>query len=87
MVAYSRGDLLFIFNWNGQKSFSDYGILVPSGKYEVVLNTDAKEFAGFGLADDSVEHFTNYDPLYDKDGKGWLKMYLPARSAVVLKRS
>ena len=87
VVAYSRGDLLFIFNWNGQKSFDDYGILVPSGKYEVVLNTDAKEFAGFGLADDSVEHFTNYDPLYDKDGKGWLKMYLPARSAVVLKRS
>jgi len=86
VVAYSRGDLLFIFNWNGQKSFDDYGILVPSGKYQVVLNTDAKEFAGFGLADDSVEHFTNYDPLYEKDGKGWLKMYLPARSAVVLKK-
>ena len=87
VVAYSRGDLLFIFNWNGQKSFPDYGILVPEGKYKVVLNTDAKEFAGFGLADDSVEHFTNYDPLYEKDGKGWLKLYLPARSAVVLKRS
>ena len=87
VVAYSRGDLLFIFNWNGQKSFPDYGILVPEGKYKVVLNTDAKEFAGFGLADDSVEHFTNYDPLYEKDGKGWLKLYLPARSAVVLKRN
>ncbi|MBP5302643.1 MAG: alpha amylase C-terminal domain-containing protein, partial [Bacteroidales bacterium] len=86
VVAYSRGDLLFIFNWNGQKSFSDYGILVPEGKYQVVLNTDAKEFAGFGLSDDSVEHFTQYDPLYQKDGKGWLKMYLPARSAVVLKK-
>jgi 1,4-alpha-glucan branching enzyme len=86
VVAYSRGDLLFIFNWNGQKSFADYGVLVPEGKYKVVLNTDAKEFAGFGLSDDSVEHFTQYDPLYEKDGKGWLKMYLPARSAVVLKR-
>jgi 1,4-alpha-glucan branching enzyme len=61
--------------------------LVPEGKYKVVLNTDAKEFAGFGLSDDSVEHFTQYDPLYQKDGKGWLKMYLPARSAVVLQRS
>ena len=86
VVAYSRGDLLFIFNWNGQKSFFDYGMLVPEGKYKVVLNTDAKEFAGFGLADDSVEHFTEHDNLYAKDGKGWLKMYLPARSAVVLKR-
>jgi len=87
VVAYSRGDLLFIFNWNGQKSFSDYGMLVPEGKYKVVLNTDAKEFAGFGLSDDSVEHFTEHDELYAKDGKGWLKMYLPARSAVVLRRS
>ena len=24
--------------------------------------------------------------LYAKDGKGWLKLYIPARSAVVLKR-
>ena len=86
VVAYSRGDLLFIFNWNGQKSFTDYGMLVPEGKYKVVLNTDAKEFAGFGLSDDSVEHFTEHDDLYAKDGKGWLKMYLPARSAVVLKK-
>ncbi len=86
VVAYSRGDLLFIFNWNGQKSFADYGMLVPEGKYKVVLNTDAKEFAGFGLSDDSVEHFTEHDELYAKDGKGWLKMYLPARSAVVLQK-
>ena len=86
VVAYSRGDLLFIFNWNGQKSFADYGMLVPEGKYKVVLNTDAKEFAGFGLSDDSVEHFTEHDELYAQDGKGWLKMYLPARSAVVLQK-
>ncbi|MBR1426237.1 MAG: alpha amylase C-terminal domain-containing protein [Paludibacteraceae bacterium] len=92
VVAYSRGDLVFVFNWNGQKSFSDYGILAPEGKYRVVLNTDAREFAGFGLSDDSVEHFTEHDPLYaDPDPasgkvKGWLRLYLPARSAVVLKR-
>ncbi len=87
IVAYSRGDLLFIFNWNGQKSFADYGMLVPEGKYQVVLNTDAKEFAGFGLADDTIEHFTQHDELYAKDGKGWLKLYIPARCAMVLKRN
>ena len=86
VVAYSRGDLVFVFNWNGSQSFPDYGLLAPAGKYRVVLNTDAKEFAGFGIADDSVEHFTQPDPIYDKDGKGWLKLYLPARSAVVLQR-
>ena len=26
------------------------------------------------------------DPLYAKDKKEWLKLYVPARSAVVLKR-
>ena len=86
VVAYRRDNLIFVFNWNGQKSFSDYGILAAAGKYRVVLNTDAKEFAGFGLSDDSIEHFTQPDPLYKKDHKGWLKLYLPARSAVVLEQ-
>ncbi len=85
LIAYRRGDLVFVFNWNREKSFSDYGILVPEGKYKTILNTDAKEFAGFGLADDSVEHFTQPDPLYAEEHKGWLKLYIPARSAMVLK--
>ena len=62
----------------------DFGFIVPEGLYDVVLNTDAKVFGGNGLADDSIRHFTNYDPIYKQDGKGWLKLYLPARSAVVL---
>ena len=84
VVAYQRGKLLFVFNWNGQKSFDGYGIAVPAGKYKVVLNTDAKEFAGFGLSDDTVEHFTTPDDGYLQEGMGWLQLYLPARSAVVL---
>ena len=84
VVAYQRGKLVFVFNWNGIKSFDGYGIPVPAGKYKVVLNTDAKEFAGFGLSDDTVEHFTMPDDGYLKKGKGWLQLYLPARSAVVL---
>lgn len=87
VVSFMRGDYIFVFNWNGQKSFTGYGFLAPQGKYTAVLNTDAKEFAGFGLADDTVEHFTQPDPLYEKDNKGWLRLYLPARSAVVLKRT
>jgi len=86
IIAYRRGELVFVFNWNGEKSFSDYGILAPEGKYTTLLNTDAKEFAGFGLSDDKVEHFTQYDPLYKADHKGWLKLYIPARSAIVLKK-
>ena len=86
VVAFQRGDLVFVFNWNGVKSFEGYGIPVPAGKYKVVLNTDAKEFAGFGLSDDTIEHFTLPDTGYLPANKGWLQLYLPARSAVVLQK-
>ncbi len=85
VLAFRRGDLIFVFNWNPIRSFSGYGFLAPAGEYEVVLNTDATGFGGLGLSDDSVHHFTQPDPLYSPSGKGWLKMYLPARSAQVLR--
>ncbi len=85
ILAYQRGKLLFVFNFSPDRSYTDYGFMVKKGAYNVVLNTDAKEFGGFGLSDDSIEHFTNYDPLLEKDGKGWLQLYIPARSAVVLR--
>ena len=87
VLAYMRGDLIFVFNFNPTRSFTDYGFLVPTGAYEVVLNTDAVEFGGNGLSDDTITHFTNYDPVYVKDHKEWLKLYVPARSAVVLKKN
>ena len=85
VLAFKRGNLLFVFNFSPTQSFTDYGLLVEAGEYEVVLNTDAKDFGGNGLADDNVKHMTNYDPLYEKVGKGWLKLYIPARSAIVLR--
>ncbi|MBO7316469.1 MAG: alpha amylase C-terminal domain-containing protein [Paludibacteraceae bacterium] len=83
IVAYMRGDLLFVFNFNGQKSFTDYGILVKAGCYQVVLNTDSKQFGGFGFIDENVEHFTQSSHL---DKKEWLQLYIPSRTALVLKR-
>ncbi|MBQ2171280.1 MAG: alpha amylase C-terminal domain-containing protein [Paludibacteraceae bacterium] len=86
VVAYMRDKLLFVFNWNGSKSYEGYGMLVPEGKYKVVLDTDDTKYAGFGLNDDSVEHLTEHDGLYAQDGKGWLRLYLPARCAMVLEK-
>lgn len=86
ILAFERGCLLFVFNFSPTRSYADYGFLVKKGEYNVVLNTDAKCFGGNGLADDGVTHFTNFDPLYEKDGKEWLKLYVPARSAVVLRK-
>ena len=86
VVAYMRGDYVFVFNWNGTKSFPDYGFLAPEGKYQVVLNTDNPKFAGFEQTDDTIAHFTMPDREYARDMKGWLKLYLPARTAIVLKK-
>jgi 1,4-alpha-glucan branching enzyme len=84
---YFENDRYFIeTDANGIKSFEGYGIPMAEGKYKVVLNTDAEEFAGFGLSDDTIEHFTSPDEGYLGKGKGWLQLYLPARSALVLQK-
>ena len=87
ILAFSRGSLLFVFNFSPTKSFTDYGFLVPTGTYNIILNTDAELFGGNAFNDDSITHFTNYDPLYVNERKEWLKLYIPARSALVLKRN
>jgi len=87
VLAYQRGDLLFVFNFSYNRSYTGYGFMVRQGAYNVVLNTDDVAFGGHGLNDDSIRHFTVYDPLLARDNKGWLKLYLPARSAIVLTRA
>ena len=86
VLAYKRGDLVFIFNFSPNKSFTDYGILAEEGKYEVVMSSDDKEFGGFGNIEHDVKHFTRHDDLYAQDGKGWLMLYIPARTATVLRK-
>ena len=86
VLAYMRKDLVFVFNFNPKQSFTDYGFLVPEGAYEIVLDSDNPAFGGNGLNDDTVTHFTMPDPLYKKDKKGWMKLYLPARTALVLRK-
>jgi 1,4-alpha-glucan branching enzyme len=87
ILAYMRQNMVFVFNFNPIRSYTDYGFLTPPGEYEVVLNTDARRFGGFGLADDTVLHFTQPDPLYANEKKEWLKLYIPARSAVVFRKT
>lgn len=86
VLAYQRGELLFVFNFSPSKSFDGYGFMVEQGAWDYVLNTDDKLFGGNGLNDDSIRHFTNFDPLLARDNKGWLQLYLPARTACVLKK-
>jgi 1,4-alpha-glucan branching enzyme len=87
VLAFGRGNYIFVFNFNPSKSFPDYGLLVPKGSYQMVLNSDSTQFGGNGLVDESQLHFTIPDGLYKHTGKEWLKLYLPARTSLVLKKS
>jgi 1,4-alpha-glucan branching enzyme len=85
VLAYQRANLIFVFNFNGVKSFTDYGILADKGSYKVVLNTDNAQYGGFNLVDESIEHITLPQPTHES-GREWLMLYLPARSAMVLEK-
>ena len=87
VFAFQRGELLFFFNFSPTRSYTDYGFMVKAGTYQYLLNTDDVKFGGKGFNDDSLKHLTIYDRDLAKDGKGWLKLYLPARSACVLRLS
>ena len=85
VLAFKRGDLVFVFNFNPSQSFTGYGILAPQGEYVHVMDSDQPEYGGYGNIDPGTSHLTQPDPLYTPHGLGWLKLYIPARSAQVLR--
>ena len=84
VLAFHRGLFLFVFNFSPNKSFTDYGIPLGPGKYKVVLNTDSGQFGGNDLVDEEINYYTM--PCAGITSQHYLKMYLPARTALVLKK-
>lgn len=84
VLAFKRKNLIFVFNFHPFQSYTDYGILIVPGKYEMVLDSDDKRFGGFGMNDSSKPHFTmpGDSPYPEKE---WLKLYIPSRCAFVLR--
>ncbi|MCQ2057613.1 MAG: alpha amylase C-terminal domain-containing protein, partial [Bacteroidaceae bacterium] len=86
VLAFGRGDKVFVFNFSPDRSYSDYGILVPQGRYRTVLDSDSIKYGGYGRPDDGIEHSTLADLQYRKCRKGWLMLYLPSRTALVMEK-
>jgi 1,4-alpha-glucan branching enzyme len=84
LLVYRRGPLVFAFNLHATNSYTDLRIPVPDPvDYKIVLNSDAREFAGPGL----ILPNTVY-PKQDVPHEGRaqsVQVYLPARTAQVLK--
>lgn len=86
VLAMQRGNLVFIFNFHPNKSFTDYGILAEPGEYEIELNSDNPKYGGFNLVDESGSHFTMGNIESPAPGKEWMQLYLPCRSAMILRK-
>jgi 1,4-alpha-glucan branching enzyme len=86
IMAFERASFLFVFNLHPSRSFVDYGILVQKGNYKIVLNSDAKEFGGFGLVNEQIVHTTTQTAKNPDFELEWIRLYLPSRTALVLKR-
>jgi 1,4-alpha-glucan branching enzyme len=85
VVAFKRGELIFVFNFNPLKSFKDYAFRADPGKYKLQLSTDSKIFGGFGLVMEESVYFTtfvNHKPMINN----FMKIYIPARTALVFKK-
>jgi 1,4-alpha-glucan branching enzyme len=84
VLVFGRGDLVLVFNFNPSKSFNDYGFPVDPGKFQIRLNTDSVNYGGQGLVDADMTYFAH--PDQHTSPRHMLKIYIPARSALVLKK-
>lgn len=81
VLIFRRNQLLFVFNFNPIRSYTDYSVEVEEGIYNIILNTDDSRFDGFNLVQ------MNYDYITQQvNGTSILQLYIPARTAFVLYR-
>ena len=86
VLAFVRGRFLFAFNFNPTRSFEGYGIVVPPAtRWRHAFDTDETRFGGQGR----ISAGGAYEPeLVRARGEivQQIRLYLPARTAIVLAR-
>ena len=80
ILAYRRGECLFVYNFHPFQSVEDYEIPCIKSKYRIVLNSDSPDFNGFGNVDESMEYHA-----LETSGRRCLKIYMPSRTVLVLR--
>ncbi len=81
VMVYQKGGAIFAFNFHPTASYDGCFVTVPeAGEYDVILSTDDFNFGGQGR----IYHM-RYETT-EEAGKPGIKMYLPSRTAAVLKK-
>ncbi|WP_373774999.1 alpha amylase C-terminal domain-containing protein [Porphyromonas loveana] len=88
VLCFGRDSLFFVFNFHPVRSHADYAIPLPPGRYEVLMSSDARRYEGYGRVDERVAHHTcrAASAVGGASPQELLKLYLPARTALVLRR-
>lgn len=83
-IVFEKNRLIFIFNFHVTNSIPDYAFIIPEpGDYNIILNTDDREFGGHGRIDKNsviVSQFNETDHL------NRLLVYNTNRTAFVMKK-
>ncbi|GAB2258619.1 hypothetical protein Droror1_Dr00014779 [Drosera rotundifolia] len=85
VISYSRGPLLFIFNFHPTASYDSYYLGVEeAGEYQIILNTDEKKYGGQGII--PTNQYICRTTTKRVDGlRNCLVVPLPSRTAQVYK--
>ena len=83
VLAYTKGNYLFIYNFNPTQSFDGYFIKVAKeGTYQVVLSSDDGLYGGYSRVDTEYK----YKTVKGDNNTCGINFYIPARTATVLKK-
>ena len=80
VIAFYRNGLLFAFNFNPNESYTNVLIPVPANAdYTLKLSSDDEQYGGQNLVEHMKYTVKKFDNQY------FVELYLPARTAVILK--
>ena len=82
IISFERGDYVFCLNFHPNESQTDFKINVSGQKYELIFNTDILDFGGYEI----IKNNKPYKSM-GRFRKKFIKVYIPARTAIILKKS
>ena len=85
ILAFARGDLLYLFNFNTTQSFPDFFLhahVTGAGAYRAIFSSDERDFGG----QERVSMDYLYHTVEKKDLGLGLEVYIPCRTCVVFQR-
>ena len=86
ILAFSRGRLMFVFNFHSSQSVTDYPVAAPpGGRFRLLFSSDDEPFGGQGRIAPGQEFFPA-EETRGNEKAAFIRVYLPCRTAMVLER-